>query len=268
MIYGELTSPQLAKIARRTVAVLPIAAIEQHGDHLPVLTDTAIAEELGRLVEKGLPRKIVLLPVLWCGSSHHHKGFPGALSLRSETYVEVLIDLVESLIETGFQRIFLLNCHGGNQTPFAEALFRLNLKYRKKDEPWIVAASYWNLASTELAEQGFMETSRLSHACEYETSLMMALRMDWIGPSPRAKIRLNNSPKNSRFYDPSGIRPSQVVIAKTFDQLSSNGALGSPERASAEKGEKLFALVNKVLIEFLEEFSTWKRQAPSKTRKT
>ena len=134
MNYAELTSPELGRLAPELIAVLPLAAIEQHGNHLPVFTDTAIAEELGRRVEVELPGQVALLPTLWCGSSHHHKGFPGALSLRSETYVHVLSDLMDCLIETGFRRIFLLNCHGGNQTPFAEALYQLTLRQRGSDD--------------------------------------------------------------------------------------------------------------------------------------
>lgn len=257
MKYSELTSPELGQRAPGLIAVLPLAAIEQHGDHLPVVTDTAIADELSRRIDAALPEQIAILPTLWCGSSHHHKGFPGTLSLRSETYVHVLIDLVDSLIDTGFQRIFLLNCHGGNQTPFAEALYRLNLKHQGPDEPWVAAASYWNLAAKELAAQTFMETPKLSHACEYETSLMQALRLDWIkGPGTGESGGIG-----SKFFDPTGYVPSRVVVSKTFDQLSANGAIGSPEKATPEKGEQLYQLVTEVLVDFLTEFSTWKQRS-------
>lgn len=253
MKYAELTSPELGRIAPNLTAVLPLAAIEQHGDHLPVVTDTAIADELARRVEAAMPEELAMLPTLWCGSSHHHMGFPGTISLRSETYVNVLMDLVESLLHTGFKRVFLLNCHGGNQTPFAEALYRLNLKYRGENEPWIAAASYWNLAATELAAQTFMETPKLSHACEYETSMMLALRLDWVkGPG-----RGETGSIGSKFYDPLGYQPSRVVVSRCFDQLSSNGALGSPEKATAEKGAKLYPLITDVIVNFLREFSQW-----------
>ena len=258
MKYGELTSSALGKIARKTIAVLPLAAVEQHGSHLPVITDTAIADELGRRVEKALPKSVVLLPTLWCGSSHHHKGFPGALSLRSETYIQVLCDLIECLVETGFDRIFLLNCHGGNQTPFAEALYRLNLKYKGPREPWIVAASYWNLAERELRQQKFMKTPRLSHACEYETSLMLALRRDWVA---RAVPSGKKQSKQSKFYDPLNYEPSRVVVCQSFDQLTATGALGSPELASADKGKRLFGLLTSALTAFLTDFAKWKRKA-------
>jgi len=256
MKFIELTSPKIARLAPDRIAVLPLAAIEQHGNHLPVVTDTAIAEELARRVEAQLPDKIVLLPTLWCGSSHHHRSFPGTLSIGSGTYTQVLVDLVESLIASGFRRIFLLNCHGGNQTPFSEALYRLNLQHKGPDEPWIAAASYWNLASRELAEQTFMETPRLSHACEYETSLMLALRLDWV----RSPVTGESEGLGSQYYDPLGYTPSRVVVCQSFDQLSSDGALGSPEKGTAEKGNQLYDLITRAVVDFLNEFATWKRR--------
>src|SRR4051812_9049501 len=99
MKYVELTSVALGRAARSYIAVLPLAAVEQHGSHLPVVTDTAVADELGRRVEAAMPSRVMLLPTLWCGSSHHHKRFPGALSLSSATYVQVLCDLADCLVE-------------------------------------------------------------------------------------------------------------------------------------------------------------------------
>ena len=255
MKYSELTSPALGELAPKLTAVFPLAATEQHGDHLPVITDTAIADEIARRVETALSKEILLLPTLWCGSSHHHMGFPGTLSLRSETFVNVLMDLIESLIQTGFRRIFLLNCHGGNQTPFAEALYRLNLKYQGPGEPWIAAASYWHLASSELSAQTFMETPKLTHACEYETSLMMALRPDWIKGEPRSE---GGRTIESEFFDPLNYTPSRVLVSRAFDQISSNGALGSPEKATVEKGRQLYPLITTAIVNFLREFATWK----------
>ncbi|GAT35203.1 creatinine amidohydrolase [Terrimicrobium sacchariphilum] len=256
MKYADLTSPEIGRIAPDRIAVLPIAALEQHGNHLPVITDAAIADELGRRVEVLLPDRIVLLPTLWCGSSHHHLGFPGTISISSETYTRVLVDMADSLIASGFRRIFFLNCHGGNQTPFAEALYRLNLKHKGANEPWIAAASYWNLAARELAAQTFMATPRLSHACEYETSLMLALRPDWVQKDALGET----SGIGSQYYDPLGYTPSRVVVSQSFDQLSQTGALGSPELATEEKGRQLFTLLASAVARFLEEFATWKRR--------
>lgn len=256
MKYADLTSPEIGRIAQTHIAVIPIAALEQHGNHLPVITDAAIADELGRRVEALLPETIVLLPTLWCGSSHHHLGFPGTVSISSETYTRVLVDMADSLIAAGFRRIFFLNCHGGNQTPFAEALYRLNLKHKGASEPWVAAASYWNLAAPELAAQTFMATPRLSHACEYETSLMLAIRADWV----RNNATGETDGIGSQYYDPLGYTPSRVVVSQTFDQLSQTGALGSPELATEDKGRQLFTLLASAVAGFLEEFATWKRR--------
>jgi creatinine amidohydrolase len=255
MKYAHLTSPELGQLAPSLMAVLPLGALEQHGPHLPVITDAAIAEELARRVDEVMPADVAVLPTIWCGSSHHHLGFPGTVSVRSSVLVDTLTDIIVCLKHTGFRRIFLLNGHGGNQTPFAEALYRVNLAYRGPDEPWVAAASYWNLAARELAEQTFMETPRLSHACEYETSLMLALRSDWVR-EPRAGAVVDFG---SRFYDPSGMSLSSVFVCQSFDQMTPNGALGAPEKASVEKGRELFALLTEALVRFLREFAQWKR---------
>ena len=255
MIYGEMTSPELARIAPRAIALLPIAAVEQHGRHLPVQTDTALVSEIARRAERALPRQVALLPTLWVGCSHHHLGFPGTISLSSETYIKALIEMVECIARAGFHRIVLLNGHGGNIIPGNEALYRLNQKWQGPKEPWVAVASYWHVAAREMAAQKFMKTPALTHACEYETSMMLALRTDWV------KLRLakgQNQTRGSKFYSPTGNPPSRVTVCETFHQLTKTGAMGSPELATPEKGRKLFNLIAPVVVEFLKDFSRWK----------
>lgn len=251
MIYSHLTSEDIARIAPDAVAVLPLGAVEQHGNHLPVSTDSVIAGELGDRVERALTRQVVLLPTLWAGCSHHHLAFKGTLSITSETYVRVLCDLVESLLSAGFARIFLLNGHGGNQTPFAEALYRIGLQRR---EAWVAAQSYWKLAAPELAAQNFMETPALSHACEYETSMMMVLRPSQV-KIKRAEGFLPQ--RRSAFYDPLGYGPSLVEVTEAFERMTPNGAMGSPGLATSAKGGKLLDLFEARLVAFLREFAGW-----------
>ena len=255
MIYGELTSPDLARIAPKTIALLPLGSIEQHGRHLPVQTDTALVSEIASRAEKAMSQKIVLLPTLWLGSSHHHLGFAGTVSIQSETYIQVLVEMVECLARTGFHRIVLLNGHGGNINPGNEVLYRLNLKWNGTKEPWVAVATYWHVARNELASQKFMETPALTHACEYETSMMLAIRTDWV-QLQRAK-GLSRKP-SSKFYSPTGFPPSRVAVSQSFHQVTETGAMGSPELATAKKGQKLFDLISPVVIEFLKEFSGWK----------
>jgi len=163
----------------------------------------------------------------------------------------VLCDLIESLLSAGFRHIFLLNGHGGNQTPFAEALYRISLLHRYA---WVAAQSYWKLAAAELAAQTFMDTPALSHACEYETSMMLALQQ---GDVKMDLAQGYPAERHSAFYDPLGYAPSLVEISETFGQLTPNGAMGSPELASAEKGRKLLSLFEEKLVAFLQEFACW-----------
>lgn len=257
MKYSHLTSPEIERLAPGLTAVVPMGAVEQHGPHLPVITDALIAQELADRVDVVLNDSIAVLPAIWCGSSHHHLGFPGTVSVRSAVLIDTIFDIVDCLKRSGFRRIFLLNGHGGNQTPFAEALYRANLAHRGEHEPWVAAASYWNLAADELARQSFMETPRLSHACEYETSLMLALRPELVR-TPRIAAAAG---VGSRFYDPTGMNPSSVFVCQSFDQMTANGAMGAPEKATAEKGHKLLELITRVLVDFLTEFPGWKRAA-------
>ena len=251
MIYGHLTSPDCKRIAPDTVAVLPLAAVEQHGDHLPLATDTAIVGEIARRTEAALPDDVVLLPTLWAGCSDHHLAFPGTVSIGSEHYVRMLEDILNSLTSSGFRRVFLLNGHGGNKIPYSEALYRKSLK---REGLWVAGQNYWHLAEPELAKQDFMDTPRLTHACEYETSLMLALDADRVRMDRARGCRRESG---SAWYDPLGWGPTRVVVSEPFEQRTPHGAMGAPERATAEKGRRLFEVITGVVVDFLRDFSAW-----------
>jgi creatinine amidohydrolase len=115
MYLAELTSPQLAALPRETPIVFPIAALEQHGGHLPVLTDTQLVGEVVRRAELMLSQEVVFAPVLWLGNSDHHLDFPGTLSAPPRPYLDVLVGLAENVLRHGFKRvIFFVN---GTETP-------------------------------------------------------------------------------------------------------------------------------------------------------
>ena len=107
------------------VVVCPIAALEQHGHHLPLLTDTYLATEVAERVEQAVPDKVLLTPTLWVGASDHHLDFPGTVSLPNTLYVEVIKNVVRCFVRAGFRRILLLNGHGGNIAPGTVAITEL-----------------------------------------------------------------------------------------------------------------------------------------------
>src|SRR5690349_14596113 len=111
LLLEELTRDEAQAIAPDALVVLPVGAIEQHGPHLPVGVDTYAVTHIARSAAESVAGQIPVLvtPTLPFGSSHHHLPFGGTLSLGTETYYRVLTDLAESLIVSGFHRIFILN---------------------------------------------------------------------------------------------------------------------------------------------------------------
>ena len=251
----EMTWPEIAEAAPRTVAVLPLAAIEQHGLHLAVSTDTALITAIAEQVEAQLKSDIVLCPTQVYGSSHHHLGFNGTMSIGFETYIRVVIDLVESLLSAGFRRIVLLNGHGGNITPGRQALTMLSDRHDDTLQPNIALATYWEMDAPAYSGEPPMESGALSHACEYETSMMLHLypervHLDRVQTAQR-------TPKNG--YIPWMIdEPYRgVTMSKRTHFVVSTGASGQPELAAPEKGAHLIGRAVAATTEFLDQFKTW-----------
>src|SRR5262245_17870717 len=112
-----MTWPQVAALSRDTPAVVPIAALEQHGRHMPVFTDSLLLGEVVHRAKEALKDRVLFTPLMWLGNSHHHMDFPGTLSASPRVYLDLVTDLAEILLTHGFRRIILLNGHGGNIVP-------------------------------------------------------------------------------------------------------------------------------------------------------
>src|SRR6516162_8915605 len=149
MKFSEMTWPLLREVPReQTLILAPIAACEQHSRHLPTYTDTLLVTAVAEGVEERLPRQVLLLPTLWFGASSHHLRFGATLSAEVDTHITMLCDLLVPLLEDGYQRILVLNGHGGNIDTMHVALRRLQPRYPNR---LVTAASYWELAEKELA---------------------------------------------------------------------------------------------------------------------
>lgn len=235
-LLADLTHPDVDALNRdRTVAVVPVGAIEQHGPHLPFDTDaflvTAVAQEAASRVSDDGP--VLVTPTLPVGSSEHHMAFPGTLTLASDTFLRMVTEVCLSLHRHGFRRQVVINGHGGNTALLAEAVRQLAFEATA----FIVAASYWDLARSPIEALRQGPHGGMGHACEFETSLMLHLRPDavrqdslgrWI-PEPRL---------GGESFDL--LDRGSVATPWRTDELSPSGVLGAPELASAEKGAQLF----------------------------
>jgi creatinine amidohydrolase len=205
----------------------PIAACEQHSRHLPTYTDTILVTGVAEGVEERLARQVLLLPTQWLGASSHHLRFGATLSAEVDTHVTMICDMLTPLLDDGYQRVLVLNGHGGNIDTMHMALRRLQPCYRNR---LLSAASYWELADKELAALATGKRKSMGHACEFETSMILALRPDLVR---REEI------KDDPPQDEPALRG--LFIAEDMKQRTDHGAVGFPELATAEKGRAFLA---------------------------
>lgn len=239
MKFHEMTFPQLRQVSRyRTALVAPIAACEQHSHHLPTITDTVLVTGVADGVERRLPEQVLLLPTLWLGASSHHLRFGATLSAQVDTYVDILCDLLTPLLEEGYERVLVLNGHGGNIDPMHLALRRLQPRFRRHI---LAAASYWDLAAKELAALAEGPRKTMGHACEFETSMMMALRPDLVC---REEIR-DDPPRDDPVL-------RGLFLADDMHQKTDHGCVGYPQLASAEKGRVFLAAAVERTVEVVQ----------------
>jgi len=258
MRYGELKSTEIPYLTDRVV-VLPLGALEQHGRHLPMLTDTMTDDEIVRRAEAELGDSALFLPTLWAGASDHHLAFPGTISFSHDTYSRMLIDLLESLIGHGFTRILLLNGHGGNRVPAHMALYEVQMRHRDESHLWLAMTSWFALAAQQLTEIPELEQTQVRHACEVETSMILHLRPELVRLDLASAARV---PFESAFYSPDGNMLSKVTVLRPIDHVSESGAYGRPDLATAEKGKRVFDIAVEQVVACVRDLATWNTFEP------
>jgi len=251
--YGDNCWIDIQKADKNKVAVVPLGSMEQHGHHAPLLTDTYLVTEVAERVEQSLGGQAYFLPTLWLGASDHHLDMPGTTSVPNHVYTLIIKNIVRSIGKAGFQRIFFLNGHGGNVTPGTQAITELANEAEEYNNIWMALASYWTIAAPAMtAEEHGMQTKQLSHACEYETSMMLFLhgeimRMERVAASPP----LVDSP----FFHSE--HRGRINVAKRMSTWTPTGAMGGPQHATPEKGESLLDAITDEVISFLKDFASW-----------
>ena len=141
MNLTDMTWPDVERLSRDMPVVIPIAAIEQHGPHLPLFTDSMLLGEIVRRVSGAMQETVLFTPLMWLGNSEHHIDFPGTLSASPRTYLNMLNEMIENLLRYGFRRIVLLNGHGGNSIPGKQAVFEIRQKHRARKDLLLLCAT-------------------------------------------------------------------------------------------------------------------------------
>jgi creatinine amidohydrolase len=248
--WRRLRADQLREQARQdAIVVLPVAALEQHGPHLPVEVDSLLGEVVAlrtarKATAMGTPT--LVLPVLWTGLSEHHMSFGGTVTLDFAAFSALVEGVVRSVLRHGFRRIVLLNAHGGNEN----ALRTITDDLTPKLGVPIVQFTYWYAAAVAIAK--ILETQGgLQHACEAETSMMLAVRPELVAIDRIPLAKSNATPGVSDVVG------GGVYRWRTIGSRSASGVIGNPEAASAEKGERLFEAISDALAKKLCNAELW-----------
>ncbi|WP_129667709.1 creatininase family protein [Phytoactinopolyspora endophytica] len=227
---AELTTED-AQAAQQSaeVAILPVGAVEQHGPHLAVLTDARIAEAFAHRLGAELGSDAIVCPLLPYGLSEHHERFAGTLTLTPPTFIALLLDLVVSLKAQGFDKVIIVNGHGGNM----EALTLVARRARSELDVLVASMMWAKLARDVCADVA--SGPAYGHACELETSLAMVLAPELVKAE-----RVRTPGIRSEAYPGSAPR-GYVDVAIRFDELTTDGVYGDPTKASPDIGERILA---------------------------
>ena len=227
MLLAELTSPEIDALPRDIVVLIPVGSCEQHSLHLPVFTDSMICGEVARRVHERVPDDVLVLPVQWLGHSLHHIRYPGTVSASAETHMQVMMDMVASMVGNGFKKILILNSHGGNGANI-QVLLQLLMARFQNEEAEFFSRGAWG-SGEKLDEIRELGGEGSGHSGETETSMILALRPELV-----------HTDKLDADGEREGMRVEGLSSYYRFDQRTRHGGVGDPRPASAEKGEAMF----------------------------
>ncbi|MES0810634.1 creatininase family protein [Roseibium sp. SCPC15] len=231
--YEMTTTDFSAPSTRDWIAVLPVAAIEQHGPHLPVFTDTAIAEGQIRRVVELLPEDlpVTFLPVQAVGKSNEHVSSPGTLTLTWETAIKAWLEIGDSVARAGVRKLVLMNSHGGN-VPMVDIVTR---ELRVRHNMLAVGSAWARFGQPEGVFSDHEMTFGI-HGGDVETSIMLHLHPDLVRMDKAEDFKSVQEKLVEDFQHLRAHGPHQ--LGWKAQDLNTAGTVGNASIATAEKGKK------------------------------
>lgn len=249
--WQDLTSEDFSGLdPESTVAVMPLGAIEQHGPHLPVSTDSVIAEEMAKRALQKLSDDIpaLLMPTQAVGKSNEHLSFAGTLTLTAKTLIDLWYEVAEGVRRAGLNKILFINAHGG-QPQVMEIVAR---ELRVKQQILAVSSNWWNMGLPE----GLIGAEELRHGIHggtVETSIMLHLRPELVKMDKAANfvpVLPETEAANERLRYLGG-----VGIGWQAQDLHPLGVAGDASAATPEIGEAIVTHVSGALAQLIREVS-------------
>lgn len=255
--YAKKTWPEIQEyVAKDAVVIVPTAAMEEHGRHLPVDTDIVLGEEVAMRAARAATHPTLVMPPLWVGWESHHMDFPGTIDMPWDAFVRYGLHVTRSLTYHGFRRILILNSHGSNR-PLIEVIARQTVV----DAPntHCIAVSWWELQDAQRAFNAVRESTVTSHACELETSGYLAVDPDRVRMD-LATRDMDDAASPHFWSDLMGKRPdpsskNAVKYMEIWSAHSTTGVRGDPTTATAEKGRVALDAAAAELAEIIDELA-------------
>jgi len=242
VFWQELWRHELEELCRdRPVVIVSVGSVEQHGPHCPLDVDIVDALALAAATAEALrPDPVVVSPPIWSGLAHYKLGHIGTITLKFETYVALVCDVCRSIHANGFERIILLNGHGGNRAINQAIAVKL-----AEEDVFILTITYWDMVQELLDTKSERDHGSIGHAGEWETSLQLYLRPELVDHEriQGDEERPDFSPEIRRFTGFAERRRERA-----------GGVHGEPIVATAEKGERLFLAARDALVRVVEEY--------------
>lgn len=260
--WAEYTSKAFASLDReRLVAVLPVAAIEQHGPHLPMSVDTTTIDGLVEAIVPRLPNDLpaLFLPTQSIGKSNEHARYPGTLTFSAQTLIQMWSEIGACVAAAGVKKLVLFNSHGGQA-----AVMDIVARDLRERFGMMVVASNWYTLGLPQGLFGNDEMKHGVHAGDVETSILLALRPELVAMDEARHFESLTQVMSERYRHLS-IGASGKLGWQTQD-LNPAGACGNASAATAEKGRQVIDYVAERFIELLGEVAdaplAWLDNAP------
>ncbi len=247
----DFTQSLQSGLAGQTVAVLPVAATEQHGPHLPLSVDQDLVDGVIAAAMPHLPQDlpVLFLPTQQIGRSAEHERFPGTLSLSAETTMRVWMELGESVARAGVKKLLLFNGHGGQQSLMDIVARDLRCRHEL-----IVYSSSWYSLPIEATSDALFSAQEQRfgmHAGEIETSMMLALRPQWVDMTQARDFHSTSQDRAAQYPILGNGRSAK--LGWQMQDYNPAGAAGNAAAATAEKGRAVIDAAGLQLALLLQE---------------
>lgn len=253
--YAKLTWPEIQEhAAQDALIIIPTAAMEEHGRHLPLDTDIVLGETIALRAARRANHPTLVMPPVWIGYEAHHMDFPGTIDIDWDTFIRYGLCITSSLARHDFRRILILNSHGSNR-PLIEVIARqTTVRY---PQVLCAALSWWELQDAQRAFNAVRESSVTSHACELETSAYLAIDPEHV-QMEKAERDIDDSMSPHFWSDLMAKRPddqykNSLKYMEIWSAFSRTGVRGDPTKATSEKGEAVLEAAVGELVEIIDE---------------